>query len=164
MPKFQDMVAWQQAELLMQPAFIRLIDNIRKQLDESTWKGAYENVQVWAETVTEAEKARVNQLQAELEAATPDRVEELEQELSRVPAPFPGYVLCLSHEDERGTVDLWEWCYPVCFQGYDHSEGRAAPSEVQVDLSLFDDTGDVDWLALDEKASRVVAQVFAALP
>lgn len=164
MPKFQDMVAWQQAELLMQPAFIRLIDNIRKQLDESAWKGTYENVPVWAETVTEAEKARVNQLQAELQGATPDRVEELEQELSQLPAPYPGYLLCLSHQDEKVTVDLWELCYKICFQGYDYPEGESAQSDVRVDLSLFDETGDVDWIALDEKAHQVVAQVFATLP
>jgi len=41
-PKITDTVAWQQAELLMQPTFIRIIDNIRNQLDESAWKGTYE--------------------------------------------------------------------------------------------------------------------------
>jgi len=36
-PKITDTVAWQ-AELLMQPTFIRIIDNIRNQLDESAWR------------------------------------------------------------------------------------------------------------------------------
>ncbi len=44
-PRFADTLAWQQAELLMQPAFIRLVDNLRKQLDASAWKGTYEEVQ-----------------------------------------------------------------------------------------------------------------------
>jgi len=44
-PKFTDTLAWQQAELLMQPAFIRVLDHIRKQLDQSTWKGTYQEVQ-----------------------------------------------------------------------------------------------------------------------
>lgn len=44
-PKIKDPVAWQQAELLMQPALIRLLDNIRKQLDESIWTGSYQEVQ-----------------------------------------------------------------------------------------------------------------------
>jgi len=32
MPKFSNITSWEQAELLMQPAFIRIIDHIRKQL------------------------------------------------------------------------------------------------------------------------------------
>jgi hypothetical protein len=44
-PKIKDQVAWQQAELLMQPALIRLLDNIRKQLDESIWTGTYQEIQ-----------------------------------------------------------------------------------------------------------------------
>ena len=43
-PKFKNRVAWQQAELLMQPAFIRILDQIRKQLDQSSWKATYENI------------------------------------------------------------------------------------------------------------------------
>lgn len=45
-PKFKDMVAWQQAELLMQPALIRIVDQVRKQLEENTtWKATYNDVQ-----------------------------------------------------------------------------------------------------------------------
>jgi hypothetical protein len=44
-PKIKDQMAWQQAEILMQPAFIRLLDNIRQQLDESIWTGTYEEIQ-----------------------------------------------------------------------------------------------------------------------
>jgi hypothetical protein len=44
-PQFTDTLAWQQAELLMQPAYIRIIDQIRKQLEESSWKGTYQEVQ-----------------------------------------------------------------------------------------------------------------------
>jgi len=41
-PTFKNTRAWEQAQLLMQPAFIRVVDNIRKQLDLSNWKGRYE--------------------------------------------------------------------------------------------------------------------------
>ncbi len=68
MPKFQDMLTWQQADLLMQPAFIRLIDNFRKKLDESVWTGKYEDIEVWPEGTSDATKFRVKQLQAELES------------------------------------------------------------------------------------------------
>lgn len=44
-PQFTNTLAWQQAELLMQPAYIRIIDQIRKQLEESSWKGTYQEVQ-----------------------------------------------------------------------------------------------------------------------
>lgn len=43
-PKFKTVLAWEQAQLLMQPAYIRVIDNIRKQLEESPWKGTYQEV------------------------------------------------------------------------------------------------------------------------
>jgi hypothetical protein len=35
-PKFATELAWQQAELLMQPAYIRLVDQIRRQTEENT--------------------------------------------------------------------------------------------------------------------------------
>jgi hypothetical protein len=44
-PEFKNMTAWNQAELLMQPAFLRVIDNIRKQLETSDWKGTYQDIQ-----------------------------------------------------------------------------------------------------------------------
>lgn len=43
-PKFKTVQAWEQAQLLMQPALIRILDNIRKQLDNSDWKGDYREV------------------------------------------------------------------------------------------------------------------------
>ncbi|KGF73727.1 hypothetical protein DO97_13020 [Neosynechococcus sphagnicola sy1] len=43
MPKIPSTVIWQQAELLMQPALIRVIDNLRKQLEVSTWQGTYQD-------------------------------------------------------------------------------------------------------------------------
>jgi len=45
-PKITSPIAWEQAELLMQPAMIRVIDNIRKQLEESVWTGTYQEVHV----------------------------------------------------------------------------------------------------------------------
>ena len=44
-PKFKDTETWQQAELLMQPTLIRLLDNIRKQAEKSDWQATYEDVQ-----------------------------------------------------------------------------------------------------------------------
>lgn len=43
-PQFKTRLAWEQAQLLMQPALIRILDNIRKQLEESSWRGTYREV------------------------------------------------------------------------------------------------------------------------
>jgi hypothetical protein len=44
-PKFIDELAYQQAEFLMQPIYIRIIDRIRQQSETSTWEVSYEEVQ-----------------------------------------------------------------------------------------------------------------------
>lgn len=44
-PTFQNTRDWEQAELLMQPALIRIIDNLRQQLEKSTWEGTYHEIQ-----------------------------------------------------------------------------------------------------------------------
>ncbi len=45
LPKFADELAWQQAEFLMQPIYIRIIDRIRQHSETSTWQVSYEEVQ-----------------------------------------------------------------------------------------------------------------------
>lgn len=44
-PKFKTTQDWERAQILMQPSLIRVVDNIRKNLDESNWKGTYEDIQ-----------------------------------------------------------------------------------------------------------------------
>lgn len=46
LPKFADELAWQQAEFLMQPVYIRVIDRIRQHSEQSTWQVSYEEVQL----------------------------------------------------------------------------------------------------------------------
>jgi len=53
----------------MQPTFIRIIDNIRNQLDESAWKGTYEDVLIWPVGTTDETKAIVTQLLQQMEGA-----------------------------------------------------------------------------------------------
>ncbi|MFO8041256.1 MAG: hypothetical protein R6U67_17630 [Sodalinema sp.] len=45
-PKFKSELAWQQAQLLMQPALIRIVDNIRKRLEQTSWKATYQETQI----------------------------------------------------------------------------------------------------------------------
>lgn len=179
MPKFQNMEVWRQADALMQPAFIRLIANLGKRLDESTWQGKYEDVLVWAEGIDPATKAQVLQLRDELtllETQTDPhsvaRSAEIEQALAALPAPFPGYNLWLTKADQQKCVDIWEVCYRICFRDYDAESGTSRsrgfghpPSNsVEVDTTLFDETGEVDWDRLDAKTRKVVGQIFEALP
>ncbi len=163
-PKITDPVAWQQAELLMQPAFIRVIDHIRKQLDESAWKGTYENVLIWPDGTTDETKTRVTQLVQELEGATPQQAAEIEQAIAHLPIPQPGYHLSLQHQDQQFSVDLWELCYQVCFSHYSPVIAESASYTTEIDTSLIDETGDVDWQRLDTKAGELVKRVFASLP
>ena len=44
-PKFKNIQAWEQAQVLMQPTFIRVIDNLRKQVESSNWEGTYQELQ-----------------------------------------------------------------------------------------------------------------------
>ncbi|BAZ15234.1 hypothetical protein NIES4071_71060 [Calothrix sp. NIES-4071] len=157
-PKITDSNVWQQAETLMQPAFIRLIDNIRKQLDVSNWKGTYQDVLVWAPGTSEETKAMVTSLVEELETATPERTDDIKQTLAKLPMPHPGYHLCLQRQEQREEIDLWELCYQVCFQNYPSSE------PVYIDTSLIDEQGEVDWNTLDVKAKQIVDTMFQNLP
>ena len=158
-PKITDPLTWQQAEILMQPAFIRVIDNIRKLLDSSSWTGTYRDVLIWSEGTSEETKVLVTQLLQEMEGATPEREEEIREILARLPLPHPGYHLCLHRQEQQVNFDVWELCYRVCF--VDYVPGQ---EEVKVDMGLMDETGEVDWLRLDGKVNQLVKEVFAGLP
>ena len=123
-PKFKNMAAWQQAELLMQPALIRIVDQVGKQVEETNWKATYKDVQ----------------------------------------DPIPGYELCLEGNGTSVCVDVWELCFQVCFRDYTPTHAELESLEVDIDTTLIDETGDVDWQSIDTKAQRLVAQVFASLP
>lgn len=161
-PRFATIETWQQAERLMQPAFIRLIDNLRKQLDTSTWRGRYCDVQVWANDIPDETKATVLQLQEQLETVPPEQAVEIQATLSQLPAPYPGYELCLEKNDRQVNVDVWALCYQICFRSNIGEWRDDFP--VEIDTSLFDETGEVDWNLLEDKTKRIVEQVFENLP
>lgn len=161
-PRINNSVTWQQAEILMQPAFIRVIDNIRKQLDVSAWAGTYHDVLIWPASTTDETKAIVTQLLQELETATPGQADEIRKTVSRLPMPHPGYHLRLQRQEQEVTIDLWDLCYQVCFFNYRPDANDPEPSEI--DTSLIDEMGEVDWLRLEAKTKELVEQVFAELP
>jgi len=123
-PKFKDIVTWEQAQLLMQPAFIRILAQVGKQLEDSSWKATYKDVQT----------------------------------------PIPGHELCLEKNDHLICVHLWELCFQVCFRNYTPTHSELESQEVEIDTSLIDEAGEVDWQRLNDKAEKLVAQLLADLP
>ncbi len=162
-PKFTDQTAWKQAEILMQPALIRVIDNIRKQLETSSWRGDYQTVTLWPEGTTEELKTRVSLLQTELESATGEDAAAIAQTLDQLPKPYPGYVLSLQKGEHVIDIDLWQLCYSLCFLNYALATEELHPL-VQIDTSLLDDQGEVDWERLDTKAKDLIGSIFNNLP
>ncbi|WP_008309737.1 hypothetical protein [Leptolyngbya sp. PCC 6406] len=159
MLKFADAIARRQADMLMQPALIRVIDNIRKHLEDSTWQGTYQETQMWPPDTSEAEMRQVKALQAQVVTASPEEIPALQAALEPLPTPFPGYELHLEKDDQQRIVDVWELCCCVCFQ---HFPTGDAP--VAVDTTLWDaDIDDVDWLRLDTKAKELVDEVFTTI-
>ena len=116
-PTFIDPETWEKTNILMQPAFIRLLDNIRKLTDElSTWKTSYKETLVWDADISEEERGRVGLLQQELKSTTDnDRAYEIEQILESLPKPYPAYEWKLERGEELVTIDVWELCYKICF-------------------------------------------------
>ncbi|MEO0408040.1 MAG: hypothetical protein AAF289_11885 [Cyanobacteria bacterium P01_A01_bin.135] len=157
-PRFATAAAWNQADLLMQPAMIRIIDNVRKHLETSDWRGDYRDVTTWPDGTCEEERQRVLQLQEALKTANSEEVGDIQAALEQLPRPYPGYELRLTKGDRTVAVDIWELCYRVCFTNYGED------AAVVVDESLVDELGDVDWQRLDDKAQGLVGTVFEALP
>lgn len=81
-----------------------------------------------------------------------------------MPTPQPVYQLCLQFQNQQVKFDLWELCYQVCFRNYSSSLDQLANYTVEIDTSLIDETGDVDWQRLDAKAGELVERMFASLP
>jgi hypothetical protein len=166
MPKFANLRAWEQAELLMQPAFIRIIDNLGKQLEQSSWKGTYIDVPVWTEGTSDETKAWVMELQQQLKTATPEEATKIQNQLDDLPNPYPGYQLRLESGDRQVTIDIWQLCYQVCFRNYSPVLNALDQDlVVEIDTDLIDhEVSDVNWLRLDTKVKEFIENIFVSLP
>ena len=176
-PNIVDQDTWQRAELLMQPIFIRLMDHFRKILEDSPWKGDYQQREIWPDSIPESVKQHRQDVITQLAiASSQEEVVRLEIELDTLPTPYPGYELhlYLANEDSErsphidpatplAVFDLWEICYHICFTNYplDAQDSAAAivPAAI-VDVHLLDEDGEVDWEQVDQKTSRVVQHLF----
>lgn len=164
-----DEIKLQQVAQLMQPALIRLFDQVRKHLERSSWSGTYETIELWPEGTTEQDKQTFAQVQQNLLTAKGEQLNALEDALAALPQPQLMYLLQLSQDNQqRVQVNLWELCYQICFYNYvpvlERTEIADFPiSEIQVDTELIV-AGEVDWNRLDDKAQAVVEQMFQNLP
>ncbi|MBF2034630.1 MAG: hypothetical protein IGR92_03920 [Leptolyngbyaceae cyanobacterium T60_A2020_046] len=155
---FETPFARQLADALMQPALIRVVDNIRKQLEASDWRGEYQETQLWPQGIEETQLHRIKALQAQLTEANPEDAAPLRAELAELPQSFPGYELHLTRGDQERVVDVWELCCCVCFQQF------PVDGAVAIDMTLIDESiGDINWIVLDEKAKALVDGVFRQL-
>lgn len=160
-PTFSTSLARAQIEQLMQPALIRVIDNLRKQLDESSWKGDYEETLVWPEGTTDEQKKTYTDLQQQLHGVPTEEHDRVSALMSDLPQPSPLYTLKLTKpEAAEQSLDVWALCYQVCSLNYSaDSEGP-----LDADVGLLASSGEVDWRKLDDKTKSLIEAQFSALP
>ena len=169
MPEFASALDRAKVEQLMQPALIRVIDNIRKQLDSTDWEGRYEEKLVWPDGTTVEQQKEYARLQKGLHGVPPEEHDRVAALMAVLPQPSPFYTLRLTHDGQADrTVDIRNLCYKVCAltQPVDDSiaDQIDARSAIAADNGLFDEDGEVDWRALDDKTLDLVKGIFAALP
>ena len=133
--------------------------NIRKQLDMSTWQGAYEEELTWPAGTTPEQKQEYSALQKCLHGVPPEEHDRVAALMSALPQPSPLYTLRLTKEAQTDqTVDIWALCYQVS------ASAEASLEQMRADEQLFDEDGEVDWRALDDKTKAVIEAIFASLP
>jgi len=161
MPKFASTLDRTKVEQLMQPALIRVIDNIRKQLDDTEWQGSYEEELVWPEVTTDQQKADYARLQKGLHGVPTEEHDRVAALMAALPQPSPLYTLRLKRDGQTDqTIDIWALCYRVCAIAY---QGEPE-STITADDRLFDESGEVDWRILDDKTLDLVKGIFESLP
>ena len=160
-PTFSTALARAQFEQLMQPALIRVIDNLRKQLDRSDWKGEYEETLIWPAATTDEQKQTYAELQQQLHGVPIEEHDRVANLMSELPQPSPLYSLKLTRSKaEEQTLDIWALCYQVCSTNY--TARLAIPLEADTDL--LTSSGEVDWRRLDDKTKALIEEKFMSLP
>ncbi|MEM6251515.1 MAG: hypothetical protein AAF821_01210 [Cyanobacteria bacterium P01_D01_bin.156] len=156
MPRFATAQDQRYAQALMQPALIRIIDNIRKQLDTCDWNGTYRDDMHWPTDATAEQKQQYMALQEMLETAGPEDHDRIQATLAQLPSPEHIYTLCLTKQDQQQEINLWQLCYRLC--------AKDNQDPMTVDMQLLDlEQGDIDWITLDNKAKQLVEEEFNKL-
>ena len=137
-PKFKTRLAWEKAQILMQPALIRVLDNIRKQLDTSSWQGNYREI--------------THPIPGYLLCLSKGGPASSESQSERT-IEIDIWELC------------YQVCFQDYHPTPNHifSSAETRSCEVDIDDRLLDETGDIDWQSIEAKAQKVVRDVFESL-
>ena len=111
MPQFATAQDQRYAQALMQPALIRIIDNIRKQLEGSDWEGSYRDELCWQTDTTAEQKQQYLALQKMLEKATPNEHDQIQATLAGLPEPQHICTLCRKNQEQQQEINIWKLCY-----------------------------------------------------
>ena len=125
-PTFKNTIDWEKADILMQPAFIRVMDNLRKELEKTNLVATYEDIQ----------------------------------------APFPGYQLILTKENDSVSISIWEICFQVCFTDYQFSSNNSSQASimVEIDENLFNGDNEINWQQLEIKTQQTIQTIINNFP
>lgn len=159
-PQFSDPQLFDQAERLMQPSLLRLLDHLRRQVAATTWTHRFETLQIWAENVPQAVQQQWQALGDRLETSSDEvEVAELQDQLANLPQPTYAYQLCLEKGDQSVIFDLWDLCYHTCFSNHQPE----IDYEPQIRPGLLEEAGDVNWDQLDLQAQHMIEDLMTGL-
>ena len=154
----------QKLAMLMQPALIRLIDQLRQQLTAASIPWTYETTELWPEDVPQETRQQYDEMMQALDVANDDDADKIHAVLETLPQPVPLYRLEIEQNDEKTYINMWELCYQICLQKYKPQLQRMqveAPnlSSYKLDKTLWESNHSIDWEALNQKAKKVVARL-----
>lgn len=136
-PIFKNAEDWEQAELLMQPTLILLVDNLRKIFEESPWQVKYEEI----ETPYPGHRLYLTQQEQSFQI-------DLWQLCFHICfLNYPLFLLNYTKNIERI-----------------HSPVSELEIEVLVDPNLSNEQGEVNWHHLEVKTQRIIQGLFSSLP
>lgn len=137
-PIFQDPEAWERAQLLLQPIYIRVVDNIRKYLEQAG--------EGWVDSFTEVQTPRPGYLLRLHRPGAPEATA----------AEFDLWALCFQvcFQQFPGSARVTT---PTV------TDSAEAETVVEIDRSLFDEDDEVDWDAVDRKSMAIVQQALGPL-
>lgn len=163
-----DLMNQQQLALLLQPALIRLIDQLRQQLTAASWAWSYDTIELWPDEVPSEVRSQYTEMLQALETASDDDAEIIQDVLETLPQPVPLYRLDVTLEDTVYQINMWELCYQICLKKYVPNLSNMTVQSPQLekqrlDPELLDSSGGIDWVVLNEKAKKVVESLMKQL-
>jgi hypothetical protein len=154
--------------LLLQPALIRLIDQLRQQMTAASWSWSYDTVELWPDTVSSEVRSQYTTMLQALETASDEEAEMIQDVLETILHPVPLYRLDISLDGVDYQFNLWELCYQICLKEYVPNLSNMTVESPNLDkqtldLDLYESSGEVDWARLNEKAKTVVSMLMIQL-